>query len=119
MADGIAALPGGARMSRLAVVGLLAVCALLEAGGDALIRSGMRANRPWFYAAGAAVLFAYGWLVNRPPWAFGTLLGIYVVLFFAVAQALAVVVFHEKLTTPVLAGGSLIVAGGLLMTLWR
>ncbi|HXJ37668.1 MAG TPA: hypothetical protein VNH18_00245 [Bryobacteraceae bacterium] len=109
-------------MNRLAVFALLAVCALLEAGGDALIRKGMLASagqRVGLYASGALVLFLYGWLVNRPPWSFGSLLGVYVALFFVIAQILAITVFGEKLTTPILAGGALIVTGGVVITVWR
>jgi len=110
-------------MSRGAAFAILLVCALLEAGGDALVRKGMHAGssaaRVALWLCGAAVLFSYGWLVNRPPWSFGTLLGIYVVLFFVVAQALGYFVFGEKLTGQVVAGGALIITGGLVMTLWR
>ena len=109
-------------MNRGAVFALLALCALLEAGGDALIRKGMAGGagaRLGLYAAGAAVLFLYGWLVNRPPWSFGSLLGVYVALFFVIAQGLAVAVFGEKPTPPILAGGALIVTGALVITVWR
>ncbi len=110
-------------MNRWTALLILTVCAVLEAGGDALVRKGMHAasftNRAALYLCAAAVLFAYGWLVNRPPWSFGSLLGIYVVLFFVVAQILGILVFGDKLTAPILAGGSLIVAGGLVITLWR
>ena len=46
----------------------------------------LRASRALFWAAGALVLFTYGYVVNAPPWDFGRLLGIYVVFFFVVAQ---------------------------------
>jgi drug/metabolite transporter (DMT)-like permease len=110
-------------VSRLAVFGILAGCALLEAGGDALVRKGMHAgssiNRIALYLCAALVLFAYGWLVNRPPWSFGSLLGIYVVLFFVVAQLLGIFVFGERLTPPLALGGALMIAGGLVITFWR
>ena len=110
-------------MSRGLALLILLICAVLEAGGDALARKGMHAGsqsaRLGFYAMAAVVLFTYGWLVNRPPWSFGSLLGIYVVLFFVVAQALSWLVFHERPTLPVLVGGSLIVGGGLVMSVWR
>ena len=110
-------------MSRLISLAILLVCACLEAGGDALVRKGMHAASPAkrvaLYVTAAAVLFAYSWLVNRPPWSFGSLLAVYVVLFFVVAQALAWAVFGEKVTLPIASGGALIVAGGLLITLWR
>lgn len=110
-------------MSRGAALLILLTCALLEAGGDALARKGMHAgslaSRIGLYAGAAVVLFAYGWLVNRPPWSFGSLLGIYVVLFFAVAQAIAWVFFHEQPTTPIWVGGALILTGGLVISVWR
>jgi small multidrug resistance family-3 protein len=110
-------------MSRWATFGILAVCALLEAGGDALMRKGMHAGslaaRLGLYLLAATVLFAYGWLVNRPPWSFGSLLGVYVVLFFVVAQALGYFVFGDRITVPILVGGALIVSGGIVMTVWR
>ena len=110
-------------MSKLTAFLILLVCALLEAGGDALARKGMHAeamaSRVGFYVAAAVVLFAYGWLVNRPPWSFGSLLGIYVVLFFVVAQVLAFTVFGEKPTPSLAIGGLLIVSGGLVITVLR
>ena len=111
-------------MSRTRRFLILLVCALLEAGGDALARKGMHAgtmaSRVGLYAAGRGiVLFAYGWLVNRPPWSFGSLLGIYVVLFFVVAQVLAFTVFGEKPTPALIMGGLLIVAGGVVVTVFR
>ena len=57
--------------------------------------------------------------MNRTPWNFGELLGLYVAVFFVVAQILAVLVFREKVTPPILAGGALIVTGGLVITFWR
>jgi drug/metabolite transporter (DMT)-like permease len=110
-------------VSRPAVLAILALCALLEAGGDGLMRKGMHAasfgTRLGFCLTATAVLSAYGWLVNRPPWSFGSLLGIYVVVFFVVAQGIGVFIFGDKLTPPILLGGALIAAGGAVITLWR
>jgi small multidrug resistance family-3 protein len=104
-------------VSRVFAVLILLACACLEAGGDALARGGMHARstgaRVARYIAAAAVLFACGWLVNRPPWSFGSLLGVYVVLFFVVAQAIGWVAFGEKPGSHILMGGALIVAGGI------
>ena len=110
-------------MSRGIALLILLVCAVLEAGGDALARKGMHAEsntlRIGFYAMAAIVLFAYGWLVNRPPWSFGSLLGIYVVLFFVVAQAVSWIFFNERPTPGIWVGGALVVSGGVVMSLWR
>jgi len=98
---------------------ILFVCACLEAAGDALVRHGMHSGagsmRAVLYLSAAAVLFAYGWLVNRPPWSFGRLLGVYIVLFFVVAQALSWAVFGERPGTHIVIGGVLIVTGGLVI----
>ena len=102
--------------------GLLLIAACLEAGGDALVRLGLANQagaRIGFFVAGAAVLFLYGLSVNAPAWDFGRLLGVYVTLFFVVAQVINLVVFKVPPGLPVLAGGALVVAGGLVMTLWR
>jgi hypothetical protein len=69
---------------------ILFLAAVLEAGGDALVRSALHApvgssRKPLFFLLGAVILFAYGYLVNAPDWDFGRLLGIYVVFFFVVA----------------------------------
>jgi drug/metabolite transporter superfamily protein YnfA len=97
----------------------LVLAALLEVGGDTLVRLGLR-NGNWIgLGAGAAVLFFYGLSVNLPKWDFGRLMGVYIALFFVVAQGVAVAFFHEKPKMPVLVGGFLIILGGLLMTFWR
>ncbi len=99
---------------------LLFLAAVLEAAGDALIRSGLHAAplaRAVFFAAGAVVLFSYGYVVNTPPWDFGRLLGIYVVFFFVVAQLISWLFFHQRPGRAILLGGALIVAGGLIISL--
>ncbi|MDR3516466.1 MAG: hypothetical protein P4M00_11650 [Azospirillaceae bacterium] len=110
-------------MGTLAAYGLLLLAACLEAGGDALVRLGLhsdqRISRVGLFLTGAAVLFLYGLSVNAPPWDFGRLLGVYVTLFFVVAQLLNFFVFGAKPDLPILIGGALIVSGGLVMTVWR
>ena len=102
---------------------VLFVAAVLEAGGDALVRTGLEAGTAGrklaLFAAGAVVLFAYGYAVNAPRWDFGKLLGIYVVFFFVVAQAIAWIGFGQKPSLPILVGGALIVTGGLIISLWH
>ena len=98
---------------------ILFLAAVLEASGDALVRSGLHASTPalrgLFFVVGAAVLFAYGWLVNAPPWDFGRLLGVYVVFFFVVAQLISFLVFGQKPGLAILLGGLFVVVGGLIM----
>ena len=46
-------------------------------------------------------------------------MGVYIALFFIVAQTIALVVFREKLQAPVLVGGGFIVVGALILTFWQ
>ncbi len=71
------------------------------------------------FTAGALVLFVYGVTVNSPPWDFGRLLGVYVTLFFIVAQVINYVFFGTRPTPPIWIGGALILSGGLFMTFWK
>ncbi len=110
-------------MNPLAILAILTLAAAMEAGGDALVRAGLHSasspGRIACMAAGAAVLFAYGITVNLPPWDFGRLLGVYVALFFVVAQVINLLAFHIKPSLPIYAGGLLIITGGLLITFWK
>jgi small multidrug resistance family-3 protein len=98
---------------------LLLVSALLEAGGDAIVRTGLHSSstlqRILLFSAGGLVLFAYGYVVNRPPWDFGKLLGVYVVFFFVVAQAIAFFAFGQAPPRGVWIGGAFIVIGGAIV----
>ena len=102
-------------------MGVLLFAAVLEAGGDALMRMGIRSQSQFrtamFFVAGGLILTLYGYAVNAPPWDFGRLLGVYVALFFVVAQIIAWLAFHQKPSPMVLLGGTLIVVGGCVVSL--
>ena len=102
---------------------VLLVAALLEAGGDAIVRGGLHASgaalKTGLIVLGGVVLLAYGVVVNAPAWDFGRLLGVYVTLFFVATQAINFLAFGVAPAAPILLGGALIVSGGLLMTVWR
>lgn len=99
----------------------LLLAAVLEVGGDALVREGLygRGLRPAFMVCGALILFAYGVLVNLSPADFGKALGVYVALFFVVAQLVNWIGFGIAPGPPVLVGGLLICAGGAVLALWQ
>ena len=101
---------------------VLFLAAVLEAGGDALVRAGLRAQAPStrlaLFVLGGAVLFSYGYVVNTPAWDFGRLLGLYVVCFFLVAQVISWAVFHQPPSAAVLVGGAFIVTGGAVLSIW-
>jgi hypothetical protein len=109
--------------SPLRTLALLTLAALLEAFGDSLFQSGFYrsagAARALFFVCGAVVLALYGFTVNIPHWDFGKLLGIYVVLFFLVAQVLAKVRFNQSPTPSIYVGGTLIATGGIIIAFWR
>ncbi len=100
---------------------ILLVAALLEAGGDAIVRYGLKAptsfSRTGFFLVGAFVLFAYGYIVNAPPWDFGKLLGVYVVFFFIAAQLISFFLFHTRPSISTLIGGAFIVLGGVIISI--
>lgn len=102
---------------------LLLIAAVLEVGGDAIVRLGLRASAApskfSLFVLGAAVLFSYGIFVNTAPADFGRLLGIYVVLFFVVAQVVNRLVFGVTPGAPIVVAGAFILIGGVVMTLWR
>lgn len=101
---------------------LLSLAALLEAGGDALVRSGLYASQPstrvFRVVVGGVVLLLYGCVVNAPPWDFGRLIGVYVVFFFVLAQIISWGAFHQPPAPATWLGGALIVVGGAIIS-WR
>lgn len=109
--------------ARTGMFAVLALAAFFEVYGDSFFQIGLHratgTSRYVAFAAGAVTLALYGLVVNTPPWDFGKLLGIYVVLFFLMAQLVAWVRFQQTPTPPILVGGSLIVAGGAVITLWK
>ncbi len=108
-------------MSTTTVLLVLFLAALLEAGGDALMRAALHTTSLWprvaLFALAGGLLCAYGWTVNAPHWDFGRLLGLYVVFFFVIAQTISWLGFKQLPTVPILIGGVLIVSGGLVIAL--
>jgi len=101
---------------------VLAIAATLEVLGDSYFSSGLKTSgipRVQWFLIGTLVLAFYGFFVNLPQWDFGKLLGVYVALFFVVAQIVAKIRFNQTPSTPILAGGTLIVLGGLVITFWK
>ena len=89
--------------------------ALLEVGGDATIRQGLRGGRGLLIAAGCVMLGAYGVLVNVVPWDFSRLLGVYVAVFALVSVLFGRVLFQESVPASTWVGLGMIVAGGAVI----
>ena len=105
------------------IFGLLIVATTLEASGDAIIRVGLNtAETPMrilLMLVGATILFCYGLTLNLAPLDFGSLIGAYVAIFFVVAQIINLVVFRTPPNPPIIVGGSFILIGGAIITLWQ
>lgn len=110
-------------MKYLLVFGFLIVATTLESFGDATVRIGLcnRSGMGQFavLVGGGILLFGYGLMLNLAPLPFERVVGLYIAMLFCVWQVVTFVTFRTTPTWPILAGGALIVAGGLLVTFWR
>ena len=89
--------------------------ALLEVGGDAVVRSGLRGRKWALVLVGCSMLAAYGVVVNLVKWDFSKLLGAYVAV-FALASVLAGRFwFGEAVPPSTWVGLGLILVGGLVI----
>jgi drug/metabolite transporter superfamily protein YnfA len=77
-----------AALTKSTVILVMIAAAVLEVGGDALIRRGLRGGRLALVIVGFLVLGSYGVVVNRLELDFSSLLGAYVG-FFALVSVLA------------------------------
>jgi hypothetical protein len=101
----------------------LIIATTLETFGDAIVRIAMGQTawlpRCGLFAAGALLLFGYGLSLNLAPVEFNRVVGFYIATLFIVWQIVNLIVFRSLPATPVLLGGVLIVAGGLIVTFWE
>ena len=94
------------------ILAVLIGAAVLEVAGDALMRRGME-TRSWMVAAGALSLVVYGVIVNKGGLDFGRLMGAYIAVFFVVSQIIAMIFYRQLPAVRTIAGGALIIVGGL------
>jgi small multidrug resistance family-3 protein len=96
---------------------------ILEAVGDAVVRVALHHSslpaRIGLFALGGTLLTLYGTSLNLAPVEFATVTGMYVAALFVVFQITNYIFFRTAPTPAVLAGGALIVTGGLIVSLWR
>ncbi len=110
-------------MRHLLPFALLVLATMLETGGDAIIRVGLRPHplpaRVLLMLAGGMTLSLYGLTLNLAPLDWGRLIGAYVATFFVVGQIINLVVFGTPPTLPIVVGGLFILAGGAIIALWQ
>ena len=102
---------------------LLLAATILEVSGDAVVRTALYNHvgliRLGLFFTGAALLLGYGTLLNLAPFEFGQVVGLYLATLFVVWQVVNFVAFRTLPTLPVVVGGSLVIAGGAIITYWR
>jgi len=100
----------------MTTIAMLIAAAVLEISGDALIRRGLLQSASVWLALGAAMLVAYGMVVNlNRSIAFGRLMGFYIAVFFLTSQIISAAAFAERPSPSLIVGGALIAAGGLVI----
>jgi drug/metabolite transporter superfamily protein YnfA len=89
--------------------------AILEVGGDAVVRKGLRGNNLGILLTGFALLGSYGLLVNTVRWDFSRLLGVYVAAFALISFLFGRFVFQEEIPTVRWIGLFVVILGGLII----
>jgi len=89
--------------------------AVLEVGGDAVIRKGLHGSLIWFIVSGFLMLGCYGVVVNTVKWDFSRLLGVYVAVFAVVSVLAGRFIFKETIPVSTWLGLAIIVAGGTVI----
>jgi len=96
---------------------------ILEAFGDAIVRVALHHSsipaRVGLYLVGGTLLTLYGTSLNLAPVDFAAATGMYIATLFVVFQITNYIFFRAIPTPAVLVGGTLVVAGGLIVFVWR
>ena len=107
----------------ISALAFLIIATALEVSGDALIRKALFEHagpaRLALFLLGAALVTGYGTFLNLAPLEFGQVVGLYIATLFVMWQIINFVFFRELPTLPILAGGALIVTGGLIVSFWK
>jgi len=89
--------------------------AILEVGGDAVVRKGLRGSGLVVILMGAAMLGLYGVVVNTVKWDFSRLLGVYVAVFALISVLFGRFVFDENIPGSTWIGLVVIICGGMII----
>jgi small multidrug resistance family-3 protein len=109
--------------ANMPVLAFLVIATALEVSGDAVIRKSLfeyaGLARLGLFLLGAALLAGYGTFLNLAPLEFGQVVGLYIATLFVMWQIINFAFFRSLPTLPILAGGTLIVTGGLIVSFWK
>jgi drug/metabolite transporter superfamily protein YnfA len=89
--------------------------AILEVGGDAVVRKGLRGSGLIIIMIGFAMLGCYGVVVNMVKWDFSKLLGVYVAVFALISVLFGRFVFKENIPHTTWIGLIVIICGAMLI----
>jgi multidrug transporter EmrE-like cation transporter len=101
-------------MSFLAWI-IFVAAAILEVGGDAIVRRGLSSSNLAIILCGCLTLSCYGLVVNLVKWDFSRLLGVYVAVFALVSILCGRFLFQETIPISTWVGLAVIIAGGLII----
>lgn len=105
------------------VLVFLLIATTLEVSGDAVVRMAMYDHtgltRLGLMLAGSVLLFGYGFSLNLAPLEFRQVVGLYIATLFVVWQIINFIAFRTLPNLPILVGGALVIAGGLIITFWK
>ena len=94
---------------------IFAIAAMLEVGGDAVVRRGLRARSTAWILLGCVVLACYGLVVNSVKWDFSKLLGVYVAIFAMISILFGRFVFRENIPYTTWIGLMIIICGAMII----
>jgi hypothetical protein len=110
-------------LRHIPVWAFLLIATTLEVSGDAVVRIAIYNQagiaRIGLVFAGATLLLGYGFALNLAPVEFGRVVGLYIATLFLIWQIINFIAFRALPNVPILIGGTLIVAGGLIVTFWK
>jgi drug/metabolite transporter superfamily protein YnfA len=89
--------------------------AVLEVGGDAVVRKGLRGSGLIIILVGFAMLGCYGVVVNMVKWDFSKMLGVYVAIFALISILFGRFVFKEAIPVATWIGLCVIMCGGMII----
>lgn len=99
------------------------VATIFESVGDAVLRIALRTPalpaRIGLFAVGGMLLTLYGTSLNMAPVEFARVVGIYIATLFVVFQLTNLFFFHVTPAPGTWVGGVLILAGSMVVALWK